>query len=245
MTDPLPDPDGPARGPAGVEPLDNPVWSALGTGHAHLAETVGRARRYPVAVSLFAGVERFDGPAWSDLAHLVGPSGTCVLLSGVIPAELPPGWSEKLRGRGSQMTLDGGPLADVAPVALRPLTPEHVPQMLDLVALTRPGPFLAGTIEMGRYFGHFDGDRLVSMAGERMCLDGYREISAVCTHPEARGRGLASALTRHVASGILDGGQRPILHVAVSNDAALRIYEGLGFRSRRLVEFMVVEAPPA
>ena len=100
---------------------------------------------------------------------------------------------------------------------------------------------------MGRYWGHVDADdRLLAMAGERLHLTGFTEISAVCTHPDARGRGLAAALTRHVAPrAILERGETPFLHVAADNDAALRVYERLGFRRRRTVDFAFVESPPA
>jgi predicted GNAT family acetyltransferase len=115
--------------------------------------------------------------------------------------------------------------------------------MVDLVRLTEPGPFERRTIELGRYYGHFAGDRLLAMAGERLRPGPYTEISAVCTHPDARGRGLASALTVLVAEGIIERGGRPVLHVASSNAGAFRTYERLGFVVRRTFEFAAVRAP--
>ena len=82
--------------------------------------------------------------------------------------------------------------------------------MLDLIARTEPGPFRPRTIEMGSYYGHFEGTDLVSMAGERLGFDGYTEISAVCTHPDVQGRGFGSALTHHVASEILGAGRAAV-----------------------------------
>lgn len=125
---------------------------------------------------------------------------------------------------------------------MRRLTVDDVPQMLALVAATEPGPFRPRTIEMGRYYGHFDGARLVAMAGERLHLDGFTEISAVCTHPDARGRGLASGITGVVAEGIFERDEQPFLHVAENNAGALRVYEGLGFVRRRVVEFALIQA---
>jgi predicted GNAT family acetyltransferase len=98
---------------------------------------------------------------------------------------------------------------------------------------------------MGSYFGHFRGGHLVAMAGERFRFDGFGEVSAVCTHPDTRGQGLASALTNRVARGIVAKGRQPFLHVAKSNEKARRIYESLGFREHRLVEFLLAETPPA
>ena len=93
---------------------------------------------------------------------------------------------------------------------------------------------------MGRYHGSFEGDRLVAMAGERAHLPGHTEISAVCTHPEARGRGLAAGLTHTVAAGILERGEQPFLHVSDTNHGARRVYERLGFTERTTVEFALV-----
>ena len=229
--------------PDGSQPLDNAGWWALTTQHAEMAEVVGRARRYRTDVSFFTSVDQFDDGSWADLAALVGPSAAFALFRGDIPS-LPAGWVEGARGSGHQLTVTGDALVDVEPVTLRRLEAGDVPQILELIALTQPGPFLPRTIEMGRYYGHFEGDRLVAMAGERLHLDGFTEISAVCTHPDVRGRGLASAITGHVATGILDRGEQPFLHVAEGNDNARRVYERLGFTRRRMIEFVLVETPP-
>jgi len=226
-------------------PLDNACWYALGSRHRHLAEERGRARRYRPDVSVFAALDGLDEESWADLGALVGPSQTTVVSRAEMPPGLARGWTERRRGRGIQMTVDPQKEADVEPVALRRLTVDDVPAMLELVALTVPGPFLAGTIEMGAYYGHFDGGRLLSMAGERLSLDGFTEISAVCTHPDVRGRGLASALTTHVAAAIAGRGEQPFLHVAESNESARRLYRGLGFVERRAVDLVVLQSPPA
>jgi hypothetical protein len=224
-------------------PLDNAVWWALTTRHEGHATSVGRARRYRPDVSVFAAVDSFDEESWVDLAKLLGPSGGGALFGGHIPASLPPGWVTKGRGFGRQMVIEFDQLHEVPRHPLRRLSVDDVPQMLELVAATKPGPFRSGTIDLGRYFGHFDGERLLAMAGERISLDGFSEISAVCTHPDARGRGLASTLTHVVTAGIFERGAQPFLHVAESNESARRLYEGLGFTERRLVELVAVQAP--
>jgi ribosomal protein S18 acetylase RimI-like enzyme len=226
------------------EPLDNAVWWTLTSRHRRHATTVGRARRYHRDVSVFSAVDSFDEESWADLAKLLGPSGTGWLFRTSVPATLPAGWNERARGRGRQMTVESDHLRQGEQHQLVQLTTDHVPQMLELVAATDPGPFRSATIELGRYFGHFHGERLVAMAGERLSFDGYTEISAVCTHPAFRGRGLAAALTHAVASGIFERGERPFLHVAESNERARRVYEGLGFTQLRLVDFVVVRSPP-
>ena len=215
--------------------LDNAVWYALHGAHAHLAESTGRAARYPAAVSVFGAIDAFDDASWADLAALDAPGPTAVLFRGDVPAP-PPGWKVAFGGEGNQMVLDELVPAPV-PKARR-LGADDVEQMLDLVARTRPGPFGPRTIELGAYHGVFDGDRLVAMAGERLRVPGFTEVSAVCTAPEARGRGLASGLTTLVAHDILERGEVPFLHHAHDNHDARRVYERLGFRYRRHVTFV-------
>jgi ribosomal protein S18 acetylase RimI-like enzyme len=226
-------------------PLDNAVWWSLLSEHRHLAEMHGRAARYRAVVSPFAAVESFDENSWNDLRALVGPSSACVLFGAEIPTALPAGWSLQARGTGRQMHLDPHEIEERDPIEMRSLMTDDVPQMLELVRITQPGPFLPSTIAMGSYFGHFRNGHLVAMAGERLRLDGFAEVSAVCTHPDFQRQGLASALTNRVARGIVEKGRQPFLHVAESNERARRIYEGLGFRQRRLVEFVRVIAPSA
>jgi ribosomal protein S18 acetylase RimI-like enzyme len=228
----------------GPHPLDNAVWWALGSRHRALAREQGRARAYRSDVSVFAAVDTFDPASWADLAEVLGPSRGCALFSGDVPPDLPSGWAAVGRVRCLQMLLEADALTPVASVPVRPLTPDDVPAMLDLIARSEPGPFRPGTIHMGCYYGHFEGADLVAMAGERLGFDGHTEISAVCTHPEVQGRGFGSALTHHVASGILARGEQPFLHVAESNTGARRVYEKIGFVQRRLVEAVLVKAPP-
>jgi predicted GNAT family acetyltransferase len=225
--------------------LDNAVWWSLLSNHRGLAETRGRAARYRADISPFAAVEAFDGDSWRDLHELVGPSRGCVLFGAGIPTVLPPGWSLKARGTGRQMHLDPQEMKEAGPIEARILTADDVSQMLELVRITQPGPFLSGTIAMGSYFGHFRDGHLVAMAGERLQPDAFTELSAVCTHPDVQGQGLASALTHRVARGIIERGQQPFLHVAESNEKARSVYETLGFRQRGLVEFVLVTTPPA
>jgi len=80
--------------------------------------------------------------------------------------------------------------------AIEELKPDDVPEMLALAELTEPGPFRQRTIEFGGYMGIRDAGRLVAMAGQRLSLTGFTEVSAVCTHPEYRGRGYANACGR-------------------------------------------------
>jgi predicted GNAT family acetyltransferase len=115
--------------------------------------------------------------------------------------------------------------------------------MRDLVARTRPGPFLPRTIATGTYLGVVEDGALVAMAGERLHPPGYTEISAVCTDAAYRGRGLATRLVLAVAAGIRDRGEVPFLHAAADNVTAIRLYAELGFRLRARPDFVALTVP--
>ncbi|OIJ65344.1 GNAT family N-acetyltransferase [Streptomyces mangrovisoli] len=225
--------------PTGPHILDNPAWAALTGPHAHLAERLGRAARYPTDVSPFTALEDPADPrAWDDLAALVGP-GTVTPVTGV--RSVPDGWRIEESGEGVQL-VDTALRAEPAPEAVW-LGPADVPEILGLIALTRPGPFRPRTIELGAYLGIRERGRLIALAGERLRPPGWTEISAVCTHPDHRGRGLATRLVRAVAAGIRDRGDTPFLHAAASNTNAIRLYESIGFTLRRRTQFTLVRTP--
>lgn len=217
--------------------LDNPLWYALTRDQATFAERVGRAARYQPEIASFGALEDPDDPrAWADAARLVGPGGT-IVTAGIAAA--PEGWKNTFSLPGAQMVATGL-RAEPDPEAVL-LGPADVPEMLDLIARTEPGPFRERTIELGTYLGiRYDG-ALIAMAGERVSPPGWTEISAVCTDPAYRGRGLAARLVRAVAAGIEARGCTPFLHVAARNVNAIRLYEKLGFTTRRPTVFAAFE----
>lgn len=224
------------------EALDNPVWAALAGPHRSFAERgpAGLAARYRADATPFAALADPEDPrAWADLASLAGP-GEGVWVTGLMTP--PAGWRTVVSVPGVQ--LDGRAVrAEAAPEAV-PLGLADVPEMLELVGLTKPGPFLDRTVELGTYLGVRDGGRLVAMAGERMRPAGWSEISAVCTHPGHRGRGLAGRLVRAVAAAVRERGDSPFLHVAEENTRALRLYGSMGFAPRRRPLFLGLRTPP-
>ncbi|MGZ9929598.1 GNAT family N-acetyltransferase [Streptomyces sp. NC-S4] len=223
--------------------LDNPAWAALSGAHTAFAEYPAgggaRAARYAPDVSPFAALADPEDPrSWADLRALVG-DGEVASLAGVLTP--PDGWETVGRIRGVQL-VDTSLRAGPAPEAVR-LGAADVPEVLELIRLTEPGPFLPRTVELGTYLGIRRQGRLVAMAGERLRPPGWTEISAVCTHPDHRGRGLATRLVRAVAAGIRQRGEVPFLHTAASNTRAIRLYESLGFTLRRRPFFLAVRAP--
>jgi predicted GNAT family acetyltransferase len=161
-----------------------------------------------------------------------------ITVLGSLPQELM-GWQVLHMGLPPQMVCEN--LKPRSHVDAVNLTETDVPEMLDLVALAEPGPFLARTIETGNYLGLRRDGKLVAMAGERLHLPGFCEISAVCTHPAYRGRGYASALTTMVAQAILDRGELPFLHTAATNDVARKLYMKLGFRLRKEINLAILK----
>jgi ribosomal protein S18 acetylase RimI-like enzyme len=221
--------------------LDDIVRASLTGAHEQLAQRRGRAVRYQPGVAGFAALP--DDPQsedWADLAVLAGEGAVALVGCADDP---PPGWTVVARMVGVQM-IDEGLETRPDARAVR-LTSDDVPEMLDLVARTNPGPFWPRTIELGTYLGFWEGGTLLAMAGERMHPPGWTEVSAVATAPEARGRGLATRLIRAVAHGIRERGETPLLHAVESNTNAIRLYESLGFRIRRPIEFLVVQPSPA
>jgi ribosomal protein S18 acetylase RimI-like enzyme len=225
---------------AATHPLDNPARAALLGPQAHLAERCGAVLRYAPGISPFVGLPDEPDPGdWTDLAKLIG-AGEVAATAGV-PATPPPGWQVLMNLAAVQLT---GELVAAAPDAEAvPLGPADVPEMLDLVERTKPGPFLPRTIELGGYLGFRCDGALIAMAGERLRPPGWAEISAVCTDPAFRGEGLATRLTLAVAAAITARGEQPFLHAASDNMTALRLYESLGFRLRRPATFVVARAP--
>lgn len=230
----------PLRGTADADILDHAAWTSLTGPHRRFAEVHGQAARYPVDVSPFVGVRPdHDGRVWEDLAALAGPGGLVPLTRDLGPP--PAGWEIVGGGEGVQMI---GPGLEVAADAdLVELGVDDVPEMLDLIARTRPGPFLPRTVELGHYLGiRLDG-KLVAMAGERLHPPGWTEISAVCTEASWRGQGLGTRLVRAIGAGIKSRGETPFLHAAATNTNAIRLYEQLGFVLRRRAVFQAVRVP--
>jgi ribosomal protein S18 acetylase RimI-like enzyme len=221
--------------------LDRSVWASLTGHHARFAERHGRAARYHPDVAPFVALaDPADERAWADAAELVGPGGTFSLAG---PAAWPDGWEVLFQGESVQL-VDTGVQARPDPEAVR-LGPEDVPEILDLVARTEPGPFRPRTVELGTYLGIRRDGVLVAMAGERQHPPGWTEISAVCTDEAHRGQGLATRLVRAVAAGIRDRGETPFLHANGANTHAISLYESLGFALRRRTAYTALRRTTA
>lgn len=214
-----------------THPLDNPVWHALSGPHRALARRRGLALHYPREVAAFSAIADPSAQAFADLAHGL-PADTEARLVRARIEPLPEDWQLVNDVPLLQMELrafDGQPHESAAVVTLGP---QDRGAAMALVELTQPGPFGPRTLEMGHYIGMFEQGRLLAMAGERMRLDTHVELSAICTHPSARGRGLAERLMRRLMHDALQRGQQPFLHVLPANTGAIALYRRLGFVPR-------------
>ncbi len=222
-------------------PLDRPVWNTLTTKLAHLAEGGGRAWRMRPDYGPFVAAADASPDSLASMAVLIPAGGAAWTIEGD-EAPPPPGTEVRFRGLYHQMIAEAVVRPD-PPFAMVQLGEADAPEMLALATLTVPGPFVRPTHRIGAFYGVKQEGRLVAMAGERMQLDGFTEVSGVCTHPDHRGRGYAGALMREVAHRILARDEAPFLHVNVQNAGAIALYESLGFRIRDSVTGMVLARP--
>jgi ribosomal protein S18 acetylase RimI-like enzyme len=211
--------------------LDNPAWHALKSRHSALAIGGPRALRYQPDISPWAALEDEGPEALEALVPLVPEDGYVILAR------------KSARPFESTSDLAISPFEGIQMVAQSVTAPaemagvvdlgdDDAADMLALATLTKPGPFVARTHVMGNFIGIQDQGQLVAMAGERLKLDGYTEVSGVCTHPDYRGRGYAGLLSRIVATRIAARGEVAMLHAFITNVAAIRLYEQLGFVTR-------------
>jgi ribosomal protein S18 acetylase RimI-like enzyme len=210
------------------------IWNAITTGNSDIAVVDGDVGCYRADIAPFAGMAVFNDTNLQKLHQFIPANGRVAI------ASLKKMNHDKSKWKMLQ-PMDVAQMVYEYPVnefttknsaSIVPLQDEHIPQMLELTSLTKPGPFLQRTIEFGNYFGIFVDGRLVAMTGQRMHPLPYMEVSAVCTHPDFQGKGYAKSLMLQVMKIILDNSFIPFLHVLTGNATAIRLYESIGFRIR-------------
>jgi ribosomal protein S18 acetylase RimI-like enzyme len=225
-----------------MHPLDNVIWQALTTRQAEFAEALGQARRFmPEVTSLYGFLEPSE-QGYESLGSLAGAGGTAAVFLDD-PYQPRPGWDHVGGAPLLQMVCENGSGGSVSqPGESKPveLNSADVPEMLELAALTKPGPFGKRTRELGNYLGIRHQGKLVAMAGERMKVPGHAEVSAVCTHPGYSGKGYARMLMSEVMRRIRGRGETPFLHVREDNVRAIELYKRLGFDTRKQGHYVVL-----
>ena len=214
--------------------LDNPIWESLASRHRSLALGEGDVARYPAQVAPFLGVA-VDGIDVAGALESLVPSGDTALLLGPVPATSP-GWELEHLAQLAQMICPVR-MPEVDGPGIIELSGSHHADVLALTALVYPHYFRPRTTDLGRYFGIYRDGRLAAMIGERMGMQGYTEISAVCTHPDCNGHGYARRLLAWLSNDNLDHGRIPFLHVSQQNQRAMRLYERNGYHIRREIAF--------
>lgn len=222
--------------------LDNVIWRALTTRQAHFAECFDQARRFVREVTSLCAFEETSAQGFADLGKLAGVGGTAAVFLDN-PYEPRPGWEHIAGAPLLEMVCENGDghkvQSDSTPEFVR-LGARDAAEMVQLATLTKPGPFGMRTYELGAYVGIRSQGKLVAMAGERLKVPGYTEVSAVCSHPEHTGKGYAGMLMEEIMRGIRERGEIPFLHVREDNMRAVALYERLGFKTRTKLHFAVL-----
>ncbi|HJS52943.1 MAG TPA: GNAT family N-acetyltransferase [Chitinophagaceae bacterium] len=218
-----------------VHILDNMIWNAMTTGNNDIAILNGDVGCYLPDIAPFAGMKVFNDRNLNKLYEFI-PANRSVAISSLNKMDHNESrWRLVQPMDVTQMVYEHSvnTFTTENSSLIVPLSEEHVPRMIELTALTRPGPFLQQTIRFKNYFGIFIEGRLAAMTGQRMHPRPYMEVSAVCTHPDFRGLGYAKALMLHVMKIILDNSFTPFLHVLSDNINAIELYKAIGFRTRK------------
>jgi ribosomal protein S18 acetylase RimI-like enzyme len=221
-----------------THPLDRPIWSALTTRQQDLAEGGALARRFPVAITPFADMADMSAASFAALGELLSGSEFAVLFT-PDPVVVPDGFKISLADTGEQLIGTPAETA-ISGVEIVTLGAADVAEMIELTELTKPGPFYARTHELGTFLGIRVDGKLVAMTGERMKPANYTEMTAVCVHPDYRGRGYAQLLLGAVGRQIVARGEIPFLHVFTNNTSAIALYQRQGMKLRRRLHVTVL-----
>ena len=217
--------------------LDNMIWNAITTGNNDIAIINGDVGCYLPDIAPFAGMKNFNDVNLKRLYEFIPPNRNVAISSLHKMDHDENKWKLIQPMDVTQMVYEHtvNTFTTKNSSLIVPLSEEHIPQMLELTAITRPGPFLQQTIRFKNYFGIFIEGRLAAMTGQRMHPLPYMEVSAVCTHPHFRGMGYAKTLMLHVMKLILDDSFTPFLHVLSNNSNAIELYKTIGFKTRKQI----------
>lgn len=226
-----------------MHPLDNVIWKALTSVQASFGRGDDHARRFHPEVSLLGAIAQPSAAAFQSLASITGPDAVSLVVDD--PSSVPSSWKMKASVPISRMVQErpesAGSDSPGSGPAFELLGDQDSPEMIELTQLTRPGPFGPRTHTLGTYIGIRQNGRLAAMAGERLRLPGYTEISAVCTHPDFLGRGYAGFLMRELIAQIRRRREVPFLHVRPENERAIALYHRLGFLEVFRAHYVIIQ----
>lgn len=221
----------------GDKKLDNPVWHSLSETHESLSIDYGNIKFYQPDYCHFGGFIQTE-----NIAGSVSDYSTKVDSFFIVGEK--PTFPNTIRLKNelicNQMIIDDKIEMEIKENIVQ-LGAEYANDLFQLVNLVQPGYFKQKTFLLGNYYGIFKGEELIAVTGERMKMNQYTEVSAVVTHPDHTGKGYAMQLVAHTVNNIFNEGKMPYLHVAETNTGAIRLYEKLGFRTRRKISFWNLE----
>ncbi|KIA95377.1 hypothetical protein OC25_05895 [Pedobacter kyungheensis] len=223
--------------------LDNPIYHALNSAHGHFAKGVDEVKYYLKDIAAFAGLKDNSVENLQTLYEISEPDSLFVIFSKA-PLTIPAFWTLLMHIDMFQLVYEGKNIPESTNEDLTDLDLNHVTEMTALVELTKPGPFLAKTIELSNYTGIFAENQLIAMAGHRFFPAPYREVSAVCTHPDHLGKGHAFKILQEQIRRILKREEIPFLHVKNDNLGAIKLYQKLGFKIRTEMTAYVIKKEP-
>jgi predicted GNAT family acetyltransferase len=219
--------------------LDRPIWNALNTRHAALAQGNDLAKRYAPSIHLFAA-SRDESPESLRALAEIASTGESLIFLQADEFVLPPGFTATATALGVQMIAERH-MHVIEDDRIEKLGEADAADMLELATLTKPGPFTLKAQALGDFWGIRENGRLIAMAGERLKQDGLTELSGVCVHPEFQGKGLGRLMTLYAAGKIFAKGEQPFLHTYASNSVAIGLYESIDFRLRTPMNVAVIE----
>lgn len=221
-----------------ISSLDNPVWEALSSKQSNFNIGNEVLKYFASDIAPFVGLKHWDA---NDLHELIDqlPAQRSFSVMKANKEELPASFEIVFSTPLYQMYCPVLKPVTNNTIIIRCLIKEDVPMMLELTAKTKPGPFYERTIEFGNYLGIFNNNKLVAMTGDRLSLNGYTEISAICTNPDHLGNGYASYLITKASERIIQEGNIPFLHVRTDNLRAIEVYKKMGFEIRADIYFAI------
>ncbi|SFS36764.1 FR47-like protein [Zhouia amylolytica] len=214
--------------------LDNPVWYSLNEEHGKFSVVYNQIRFYHPEYCPFGGFTEEDNTS-------IGINKYALLTDHFYVVGDKPSFKSKIQLKNelvcNQMLLKE-PLDFESTECITVLkTINQKQDLFNLVNLVQPGYFKSKTSDLGNYYGIYKDNKLIAVTGERMKMNKFTEVSAVVTHPEFTGKGYAKQLIKHTTTQIFKENKTPYLHVAESNYGAIKLYEKLGFTTRRKISF--------
>lgn len=217
-----------------IDKLDSPAWYSLSETHKDFAVE-------------YEGI-KFYHPDNCPFGGLINPSKTetginsyASLINNFFVVGTQPNINDKVQLKSeivcNQMILDRRIDVEINEHIIELQTEKHKADLLTLVNLVQPGYFKNKTTDLGSYYGIYKNNKLISVTGERMKMNAYTELSAIVTHPEHTGNGYAKQLTTYTSNKVFNENKIPYLHVINNNVSAVKLYEKLGFRTRKKISF--------